>query len=280
MPTPQPYSLGLPAWAFSGWQGPYFPTERPALESYASVFNAVEGNTTFYGIPARKTVSAWQRAVANRDFRFCFKLPRSVTHERKPDLADLNAFFTHLEPLGDNLGPFMIQLPARVGPEHCEDLDALLQRLPRAYRYVIEVRHPSFFREPELLEPLIETHGLGRVMLDSRPIYEGDRSHPDVLDALHEKPDVPVLDKVYANIAFVRLILHPDLDSNAPWLAEWIERTATNIENGVDTYMMIHCPNNQHCPELAERFHNGLRQRLSAVPPLSAWPVPQQESLI
>ena len=276
------YHLGLPAWAFPGWKGPYFPPDRPAIESYSKVFNTVEGNTTFYGIPDENTVTGWIRSVADPGFRFCFKLPRSVTHEARPSNADLKQFFKTLEPLGDNLGPFMIQLPAKVGPETLPDLERLVERLPRSFRYVIEVRHPAFFSEPERLEALIDEFNLGRVMLDSRPIYEGDRSHPEVLDALHEKPDVPVLDTVYNGIAFVRLILHPDIHSNTPWIKFWAKRAADYLAAGHKVFMMIHCPNNQHCPSLAETFHSTLRAQpgTEELPPLPAYPVPQQASLI
>lgn len=43
---------------------------------------------------------------------------------------------------------------------------------------------------------------------------------------------------------------------------------------------MIHCPNNLHCPDFAELFHDLLRQRLPGLAPLPPWPVPQQSALI
>ena len=120
-------------------------------------------------------------------------------------------------------------------------------------------------------------------MLDARPIFAGDRSHPDVLNALHAKPDLPVLPTVYHGLSFVRLVLHPDvdnMDSNEPYLQEWAERSADSLRAGHDTYMMIHCPNNLHCPPLAARFHALLRERLPAIAELPAWPVPQQGQLL
>jgi hypothetical protein len=44
--------------------------------------------------------------------------------------------------------------------------------------------------------------------------------------------------------------------------------------------MTIHCPNNLHCPPFALQFNEALRIRQAAVPPLPAWQVPQQGSLI
>ena len=122
-----PYRLGLPAWAFAGWRGRYF-TDRPSqLASYARVFNAVEGNTTFYRTPDAATVTRWREAVTATDFRFCFKLPRTVTHERTPDLAELDRFLKAIAPMGQHLGPLLLQFPASVGPQPL----ALLERIVR-----------------------------------------------------------------------------------------------------------------------------------------------------
>lgn len=252
------------------------------LASYASVFSAVEGNTTFYRIPDEKSVAAWLEAVHGRDFRFCFKLPRSVTHERNPDTGDLRRFLKVIEPLGDYLGPLLVQLPATVGPSNLRDLERLFARLPQRQRCVIEVRDRRFFDEPELLRPLLDRYRLGRVVLDSRPLHKGDRSHPDAQDALRKKPDLPVLPEVEHALEFVRLILHPDPSSNEAYLREWAPRIAHSIKRGDDSYMMIHCPNYLHCPPLAERFHGMLCKEhgMHGIAPLLPWPVPQQGRLI
>ncbi len=276
------YSLGLPAWAFPGWKDRYFEDQPSRLASYATVFNTVEGNTTFYRIPDSKSVRSWREAVARRDFRFCFKLPREVTHERSPDLDALRRFLDAIKPLGENLGPFLVQFPKTVGPDEIAAFEPVFETLTEKHRFTMEVRHPKFFDEPALLEPVLDRFDAGRIMMDSRPIFEGDRGHPDVRDALHEKPDVPVLTKTYGNIVLVRLILHPDLRSNSAWIDEWAARTARYLRDGDDVYMMIHCPNNLHCPPLAKTFH----ERLLAEPGVSisaalpAWPIPQQADLL
>ena len=49
---------------------------------------------------------------------------------------------------------------------------------------------------------------------------------------------------------------------------------------GYTVYFMMHCPNNLHCPALAQNFHTALRQRLNGeIHDLPPWPMPQQESL-
>lgn len=273
------YFLGLPAWAFPGWSGSYFPEGGSSLAHYASVFNTVEGNTTFYRVPDEASVARWQQAVAGSDFRFSFKLPRSVTHERRPDWIALSTFLRVLEPLGDHLGPFLVQCPATLGPMELAVLERLFAALPADFRYVLEVRHPEFFYCPQLLEPLLERTGAGRVMFDSRPIYNEDIRHPEVLAARHKKPDVPLLDTVYNGLVYARVVLHPDQNLNAPYVDEWLQRCSDYLSAGCTVYFMMHCPNNQHCPEFAATFHDALRGKVADLPGLPAWPMPQQSSL-
>jgi uncharacterized protein YecE (DUF72 family) len=276
------YFLGLPAWGFPGWTDTYFP--RPGngastLALYARVFNTVEGNTTFYRVPDRATAQRWSRAVAGSDFRFSFKLPRTLTHASRHDEQDLRAFFAAMELLADNLGPFLVQCPTSLGPEDLPRLERLFAALPTQWRYALELRHPAFFAEPERVEALLERHGAGRVMFDSRPIYQGETTHPEVLAARHKKPDVPLLDTVYNELAYVRLVLHPDNTQNGRWVDEWLERCSAYLRDGHELYFMMHCPNNQHCPEFAAEFHGVLRARLPELPQLPPWPLPQQAAL-
>ena len=279
---PAAYRLGLPAWAYAGWRGRFFDNQPSALASYARVFSAVEGNTSFYRIPDADSVSRWREALTGRDFRLCFKLPREVTHESRPDDRALGRFLAAVEGLQEWLGPLLVQLPARVGPASIDAIASLVDAPPTGWPKVLEVRHPAFFDQPQRLESVLERSGAGRVMLDTRPLYRGDLSHPEVRAALHEKPDLPVLGQVYNGLMFVRLVLHPDLDSNTEYLQFWARRAADCLRRGDELYMMIHCPNNLHCPVLAERFHRLLRAEDPDldIGSLPGWPIPQQARLI
>jgi uncharacterized protein YecE (DUF72 family) len=140
------------------------------------------------------------------------------------------------------------------------------------------LRHLAFFEKPELVEPLLERWGAGRVMFDSRPIYRGDSHHPEVLAARHKKPDVPLLDTVYNGLVYARVVLHPDPQYNGQFATEWLDRMTRYLASGHEIYFMMHCPNNRHCPALAEDFHNALRGR-AGLPALPPWPLPRQDSL-
>jgi uncharacterized protein YecE (DUF72 family) len=109
------YYLGCPVWACERWKGSLFTRQAPRekwLEQYSSVFNAVEGNSTFYGLPSLETVRRWA-TTAQLGFRFVLKFPRTITHEKRLLNAgkETTEFLRILDVLReeDCLGPAMLQ---------------------------------------------------------------------------------------------------------------------------------------------------------------------------
>ena len=75
-----PYFLGCPSWNEPAWRGSLYPpglASRDFLPAYCRVFNAVEGNTTFYARPAAATLARWAQLMPE-GFHFCAKLPRDI----------------------------------------------------------------------------------------------------------------------------------------------------------------------------------------------------------
>ena len=272
------YYLGCPIWASRGWVGSLYRADGRSddwLAQYASVFGAVEGNGTFYGLPEPATVERW-RAATPEQFRFCFKLPRRITHELmlRACERELAACLARLEPLGARLGPFMIQLPARLGPDALPALDAFLRGLPAAFRFAVELRHPAFFRAGRAAreaDARLAERGVERVVLDARALRAGPADHPEVQAALHVKPDLPLPARIDGSRPIVRFVAHPLCEVDEPWLAAWAQTLAGWLAEGRTPYSMVHCANNQHAPGLARRAHELLSTQ-ARVEPLPPWP--------
>ncbi|MCT7655717.1 DUF72 domain-containing protein [Oceanimonas sp. NS1] len=144
-----PLYLGLSQWSHAGWPGNLLSrglktTEH--LSDYARVFNTVEGNTSFYGVPDTQSLTRWE-AMTGDDFRFTFKFPSTVSHQGRlaDNIATAQAFLDQLTPLHHKLGMLMLQLPAATGPEQLDGLAQLLDALPNTVEMGVEVRHPAFF---------------------------------------------------------------------------------------------------------------------------------------
>jgi len=252
------------------------------LGFYSQVFNAVEGNTTFYARPAPGTIARWAQVMPGH-FRFTAKFPRDISHEG--DLRDQlePAFdFTRLmAPLGKRVSPYWLQLPAKFGParlgELCHFLDEI--GLPVA----VEVRNQAFFakgEEERLLNRLLHERGVERICLDPRALFSCTSRDPAVLHAQSKKPKVPPRPAAFSQYPQVRFIGHPELEANHTFLSPWVEKIADWIEEGRNPYIFLHTSDNRLAAALARHFHQRLMARLPGLAPLPELPrAPEVEQL-
>ncbi len=267
------FAMGCAIWAYKGWVGDLFPTgSRPAdfLKLYGQRFLTVEGNTTFYSIPDALTVQRWA-ADTPTGFQFCLKLPRAITHDGPlvPHIPDALRFIAHMQGLGNRLGPFFAQLPPHYGPQQFTDLTTFLTALPRnTHDFALEVRHPDWFKPAHThrLNHLLERLGLGRVILDTRPIY--DCTDDPQVASERKKPRLPLQPTVTAPFTLVRYISHPDRDFNRTYLQAWAERLEQWLRQGTRIYVFVHCPVEARSPTNARLFQSLLEKHGVLVPPL------------
>jgi uncharacterized protein YecE (DUF72 family) len=277
------FFLGCPIWGQKNWVGELFTRDaRPAdfLKQYASVFNTVEGNTTFYGMPTPATVERW-RADTPSTFRFCFKFPRVISHDKALISAEAETahFLDTLAPLDQRLGPSFLQLPPSFGPSNLPALEHFLSTLPPGYQYAVEVRHPTFFAggaEEAGLDALLAAHGANRVCFDGRALRAAPGADPLTREAQRKKPDIPARFIATASAPFVRYIAHPDEEANLPYLEAWVPVIVAWLAEGRTPYFFMHAPDDFYAPRLARRFHELLRA-VVPLPPMPRWPAEREE---
>ena len=162
--------LGTQGWSYADWVGSFYPAQaRPAdyLRLYASVFDTVEIDSTFYGSPRPSTVRSWADSTP-AGFQFAAKVPQRITHElglRDAD-AELAQFLLALEELGDKLGPLLIQMPPQFhrDAETWQAVRAFLTALPAGYQWAMEFRHRSWLTS-DLLD-FLRDHGVAWTCID------------------------------------------------------------------------------------------------------------------
>jgi uncharacterized protein YecE (DUF72 family) len=88
------------------------PAEGTQLEKYASMFRAVEINSSFSRSHKRATYERWAASVPQW-FRFSVKTPKAITHEKKlhDALEPMQKFLGEIAGLGSKLGALLVQLP-------------------------------------------------------------------------------------------------------------------------------------------------------------------------
>src|ERR1700750_2709537 len=86
--------------------------DQSRLAYYASLFNSLEVNSSFYKVPLATTVQRWATEVPD-DFRFTFKLWREITHVKGFDYRpeDVHRFMQVIAQAGDKKGCLLLQFP-------------------------------------------------------------------------------------------------------------------------------------------------------------------------
>lgn len=176
--------VGTSGWNYKDWKGPFYPEtigERRFLEYYATQFDCTELNASFYRLPQEKTVNKWRERTPE-DFRFCPKLSRYITHQKRLKAAEepVKTFFDRFELLRDRLGPVLIQLPGNL-PFDPDRARAFLRHLTEyPERFALEARHESWL-EAEALAALRE-HNVAWVIAHSGgPFPYGEEVTADIV---------------------------------------------------------------------------------------------------
>jgi uncharacterized protein YecE (DUF72 family) len=143
--------IGCSGWNYPHWRGSVYPRGVPPsrwLEHYATLFDTVEVNSTFYRLASRDAVARWVQGTPP-NFVFALKASRYLTHvKRLRDIGPgVQRFYAAIEPLvgTPKLGPVLWQLSERFERDD-ERLEGALRTLP-AGRHCFEFRHPSWFAD-------------------------------------------------------------------------------------------------------------------------------------
>ncbi len=281
--------IGCPIWSFKGWVGNFYPAgTKPSefLREYARRLTTIEGNTTFYAVPAAKTVESWVEQTPET-FRFCAKIPKAISHEGKlaPEIGRAQEFVDVLRPLGSRLGPMFLQLPPKYSPKLIADLTQFLDAFPKDVRLGVEVRHLEWCDSPnhEALNQVLSERKMARVVIDTRPIRDlaGDKilqgsTYENLVEARERKPDVPVFLERTTDFMFLRFIGHPEMSQNIPFIDEWVEYLVPEMKAGATAYIICHSPENLTEPQIAREFQKRLAAKIP-VPPLP-WDELESES--
>jgi len=236
--------VGTSGWTYDDWDGFFYPkgvTGAERLQFYATRFDTVEVNATFYRLPFRGMIVGWNRRLP-ATFHLVVKGPRTVTHLKK--LADcetpLATFLERVRAL-TTLRVILWQLP----PSLHRDLDRLgqfLAALPRWVRHAVEFRHESWWDDETA--HLLARRGAAFVAV----------SHPRLPDDL-----VPTADLLYLRFHGLGRELYR-YDYSEAELRAWADRVAPHLA-GRTLYAFFNNDFEARAPRNAERFRKLMRGR-------------------
>lgn len=177
------YYIGCSGFSYKEWKGEFYPEKLPQkkwFEFYASQFNTLELNVTFYRFPTASMFRNWFDR-SPEDFLFAVKAPRLVTHYKKFNETEslLRDFYeSAAEGLKDKLGPVLFQLPRQlVFGEGL--LEKIIHSLDGRFINAVEFRDPSWWIPP-----------VEKALAKNKIIFCGI-NHPTLPnDLMHKGPDV------------------------------------------------------------------------------------------
>jgi uncharacterized protein YecE (DUF72 family) len=166
-----PVWVGTSGYNYPEWRGSFYPSGFPTSEMlafYVRHFRTVEINYTSYQFPKPKNIEAWQAATPD-GFKLALKVPRRVTYGPAAFKAagQLQRFYEIVAPLGDRLGPVLMQLPVGFACD-MNLLRALMAAVPSGMRTAIELRDASWHSD-EVFE-VLRAHDVGLCISDSEEL--------------------------------------------------------------------------------------------------------------
>jgi uncharacterized protein YecE (DUF72 family) len=175
-----------PGDAPKGWSGVFYPRARKKrideLEFYATYFDTVEINSTFYRPASSEMGRGWvERTRPN--FVFAVKAWQKFTHPNKLgeggaraaekwprfNKSDVALFADGIQPIAEagKLAPLLFQYPASFvcEPANIERIEETLVAFHR-YSKVVELRHRSWSEDAQATERLLERCGAAWAFID------------------------------------------------------------------------------------------------------------------
>jgi uncharacterized protein YecE (DUF72 family) len=127
--------------------------EASRLQYYASFFNSIEINSSFYKVPQYATINKWQLSVPG-NFRFTLKLWKQITHIKYLNFekSDVELFLKAISAAGDKKGCLLVQFPPGLSIDNKLQFDNLLGCIKEVdkdnqWKIAVEFRHKSWYDE-------------------------------------------------------------------------------------------------------------------------------------
>ncbi len=143
--------IGTSGWNYPHWKTRFYKNTPKSkwLLYYASQFNSLEINSTFYRLQSQTTFQRWRNETPD-NFRMSIKANRYLTHNKRLKNADDSIMLekSHASALEPKLAVVLWQLPANFGI-NADRLNQFVNALKHwdTVRHAMEFRHDSWFND-------------------------------------------------------------------------------------------------------------------------------------
>lgn len=232
--------VGCAKWNKNDLKGFYPKGVKDELTYYATQFNSIELNATFYQSPSINQVTTWKQKVPNT-FKFFPKIPQSISHYSRLLQVEekVKAFTDSVAAFDTNLGMCFLQLHDNYKPKDVNRLEAFLYDFPSSIPLAVEVRNSEWFSDESIFAEycnLLQKYNATNIIVDTA----GRR------DMLHMR--------LTNDTAFVRFV-GANVASDYDRLDQWMDLLVLWREAGLQKlYFFIHQNVEVESPLLASHF--------------------------
>jgi uncharacterized protein YecE (DUF72 family) len=233
-------SIGCAKWNKTDLKGFYPKGTKDELTYYATQFNSIELNATFYGMPTAEQVQTWKEKTP-KDFKFFPKITNTVSHFRRLlNVTDVvTQFASAVLNFDEKLGMVFLQLHDNFKPKDYERLEKFVQDWPKEVTLAIELRNTEWFTDEEVFNTvceLFEMNNITNIIVDTA----GRR------DMLHMR--------LTTSDAFIRYV-GANAESDYARLDDWLERIKVWKKEGLQNlYFFVHQNVEKASPLLSAYF--------------------------
>ncbi|WP_313598458.1 DUF72 domain-containing protein [Epilithonimonas vandammei] len=233
-------SIGCAKWNKTDLKGFYPKGTKDELTYYATQFNSIELNATFYGMPTAEQVQTWKEKTP-KDFKFFPKITNTVSHFRRLlNVTDVvTQFASAVLNFDEKLGMVFLQLHDNFKPKDYDRLEKFVQDWPKEVPLAIELRNTEWFTDEEVFNTvceLFEMNNITNIIVDTA----GRR------DMLHMR--------LTTSDAFIRYV-GANAESDYARLDDWLERIKVWKKEGLQNlYFFVHQNVEKASPLLSAYF--------------------------
>ena len=228
---------------------------KDELEYYASQFNSIELNATFYRIFPAEQYEKW-RDKTPEGFKFFPKMTNEVSHLRRLNDKALESVDRYLEVtalLGEKLGTIFLQMHNNFGPKNWDRVVRFVEYWPKEFPLAMEFRHTDWFNNEKVAQELyhlLQENNIANILVDTA----GRR------DIMHMR--------LTNNEAFIRYV-GANHETDYTRLNNWVEQLDKWKTNGLSNiHFFVHQNIELASPLLSAHFIDKLNKKIGCNLPI------------
>ncbi|RRQ45066.1 DUF72 domain-containing protein [Chryseobacterium sp. SC28] len=164
-------SIGCAKWNKTDLKGFYPKGTKDELAYYATQFNSVELNATFYRMPTAEQVRVWKEKTPP-GFKFFPKITNTISHFRRLlDVTDVvTQFASAVLNFDEKLGMVFLQLHDNFKPKDYERLEKFVREWPGELPLAVELRNADWFADEAVFNrvcELFEMNNITNIIVDT-----------------------------------------------------------------------------------------------------------------